>query len=133
MSEYIDLSDYDLENAQDPIAVEPGEYQVRIIECDGKRENSSGNPYVLPRFELCDEPLAKDFTLYLPLPHGDMDAKQKMRTVAKLKNFCACFGIAFQGFDPEDLAGTEGWVILGKDNDDEYGEQNFIKSFVSGA
>lgn len=130
---YVDLNNYDLENAQDPIAMEPGEYKIRIIECDGERENSAGNPYLLPRFEVCDQPLAKDFTLYLPLPHDEMDEKQKMRTIAKLKHFCQCFSISLQGFDPEDLQGAEGWVMLGVDNDEQYGEQNYIKSFVAGA
>lgn len=129
----VDLSNYDLENAQDPIAVEEGEYKVRIIECDGVRENSAGNPYILPRFEIADEPLAKDFTQYMALPTQDMDAKKSERTRATLKKFCKAFDLDFAQFDTDELAGMEGWVILGKSYDDQYGEQNFIKRYVSGA
>lgn len=128
----VDLSNYDLENAQDPIAVDEGEYKIRIIECDGVRENSAGNPYILPRFEIDGEPLAKDFTHYMALPTDDMDAKKSERTRASLKKFCLAFGLDFSTFDTDDLQGLEGWAILGKSYDDQYGEQNFIKRLQVG-
>lgn len=129
----VDLSSYDLENAQEPVALDEGEYKVRIIECDGLRENTAGNPYILPRFEVVGEPLAKDFTQYMALPTADMDAKKSERVRAGLKKFCICFGLDFGQFDTDELQGLEGWVMLGKSFDDQYGEQNFIKRYVVGA
>lgn len=129
----IDLTNFDLENAQDPIAMEEGEYKVMIIECDDPKENSAGNPYILPRMEIVGEPLAKDFTNYFGLPTTDMEPKELQRAAARLKNFCQCFNLDFEGFDTSELAGSEGWVILGKKYDDQYGDQNFIKKFITGA
>ena len=136
----VDLSDHDIENAQDPIAMAAGEYKIRIIECDGTRQNKDDNDYVLPRFEVVGEPLAKDFTHYVPLltcDNGeglaDFDEKRQAKIKAGIKNFCLCFGIDTSRFDTDELQGLEGWAILGVSEDEQYGEQNYIKKLVIGA
>lgn len=137
----IDLTQYNEDDIQDPIAVDQGEYKIRIIDLgDGVRENSSGNPYIMPRFEVCDEPLAKDFSNYMGLPTETADAKTLQRNLAALKNFCKAFGISFgqlntcfESNDFNDLLGLEAWAILGKKDDPEYGPQNYIKKWVTGA
>jgi len=129
----VDLSAHNVEDAQDPIAMAAGEYKLRLIECDGLRENAAGNDYVLPRFEVVGEPLAKDFTYYLPLPAEEYDEKRTAKVLAGIKNFCLCFGIDTNSFDTDELQGLEGWAILGVSDDEQYGEQNYIKKFVIGA
>lgn len=136
----VDLTGQNIAEAQDPVCMTAGEYKLRIIECDGRRQNKDDNDYVLPRFEVVGEPLAKDFTYYLPLltcdngsSEADFDAKRKARTAAGIKNFCLCFGIDTSSFDTDDLQGLEGWAILGVSDDEQYGEQNFIKKMVVGA
>lgn len=130
----LDLTQHNMNDVVEPQAVEEGEYKIRLIECDGIKENSSGNPYILPRFEICDQPTSKDFTHYMALPHSGMDAKQMNKTLARLKNFGETFGIDFgRQVDFDELPGLEGWVILGNKDDEEYGPQNFIKKFITGA
>ena len=136
----VDLSGHNIEDAQDPIAMPAGEYKIRIIECDGMRQNKDDNDYVLPRFEVVGEPLAKDFTHYVPLlttnageALADFDEKRVVKIKAGIKNFCLCFGIDTSSFDTDELQGLEGWVILGTSDDDQYGEQNYIKKLVIGA
>lgn len=128
----IDLSDQDVMNTPDPIVMDAdSEVQLRIIACDHKN-NKDGNPYILPRMEVIDEPLAKEVTKYLGLPHPGMDEKQLMRAKNALKHFFNAFDVP-EKFDPEDLVGMEGWAILGVEESDEYGESNYVKRFVTGS
>ncbi len=134
MSTIVDLTQHNMDEVVEPQAVEEGEYKIRLIECDGVRENSAGNPYILPRFEIPEEPTSKDFTHYMALPHSDMDAKTLNKTLARLKLFGQAFGVNFgQQVDFAEMAGIEGWAILGLQDNDEYGPQNFIKKFLAGA
>ena len=108
------------------------EYQVRIISCDVKM-NKNDEPYMLPRFEVVDEPLAKEITKYLPLPFAEMDEKKKNNAKLGLARLFDAFGYeASESFDSEDLIGLIGWVILGVEEDDQYGTSNYIKRFIAG-
>lgn len=128
------LLDVDVSDAQEPIAVPAGtEAKLRIIGCNFDK-NKNDEDYILPRFEIVGEPLAKDFTKYLGIPHTGMDEKQLARAKWALKSFYDCFGIdSSKKLNPEeDFIGLEGWAILGLENNPEYGEQNYIKKFVAG-
>ena len=134
MTGILDLSQYDVNNTPDPTAVDEGEHKIRIIECEGIKEDKNGNNYFMPRFEIPEEPTSKDFTYFIAMPNSSMDAKEMNRTLAKLKNFGLAFGLDFSheiSFD--DLAGLEGWALLGRKDDPEYGPQNYIKKFITGA
>ncbi len=130
----IDLTDTNLDDAQEPVVVEGDqEYKLRIIDCKVDT-NKNGAPYILPRFEIVDEPLSKEFTKYLPLPHNEMTEKKLNTTKLNLKRFFDAVGIDPNGpINTEDLIGLEGWAILGVETDDQYGDQNYIKRFVAGA
>jgi len=130
----LDLTQHNMEDVVEPEAVQEGEYKLRLIECEGVKENASGNPYILPRFEIPEEPTSKDLTHYMALPHDGMDAKDLNKTLARLKTFGEAFGVDFgRQVEFEELAGLEGWAILGHKDDEEYGPQNFVKKFITGA
>lgn len=124
------LLDMNFDDAVEPTVVDPGEYKIRIVDVK-VAENKSGNPYVLPRFEIPDEPTAKEFTKYMGLPHDDMNEKQLNSAKFNMKKFCLAFGIdpAAPG-EPDDWKGLEGWALLGVEENDEYGDQNYVKSFI---
>jgi len=125
------LLDIDVDDAQEPKVVPADEeYELRII--DAKTDtNKDGNPYLLPRFEVVGEPLAKDFTKYLGLPHEEMDAKQLNRAKWALKNYLECFGLPTAGqLVVGDMVGSTGWGILGVEDNEQYGEQNYVKKFI---
>ena len=126
------LLDIDVTDAQEPKVVPADEeYELRII--DAKTDtNKDGNPYLLPRFEVVGEPLAKDFTKYIGLPHEEMDAKQLHRAKWALKSYLECFGLPTSGqLVVGDMVGLTGWGILGVEDNEQYGEQNYVKRFIA--
>lgn len=127
------LLELNLDDAQEPKVVDANEeYKLRIIDCT-KDVNKKGNKYILPRFEVVDEPLAKDFTKYLGLPHDEMKAKELNRCKWGLVCFFDAFGVDHsKPVDPEDdLVGQTGWAILGIEDNEAFGEQNYVKKFIA--
>jgi len=135
-----------LDDVQEPFAV-PGdqEYKIRLVDVR-TGNNKSGNPYLLPVFEIPDEPTAKEFTKYLGLPHEGMSPKQLNSRGWTMKSFCHAMDIdvgMFEDYvetfinnpeaDPPDnsfMIGADGWAILGLEESDQWGEQNYVKKFV---
>jgi hypothetical protein len=131
----IDPTDMGLEEAQEPYAVEGGEeHKLRIVEV---REGTDKNnfAYVMPRLEIEGEPYAKDFTHFLHIPTKEMGEKQLNRVRFNYLNFCKCFGIDIsRPHDPKDeWPGHTGFAILGLGENEQYGEQNFIKKLITPA
>ncbi len=134
MSEMIDPTEMGLDDSQEPYAVKAGEeYKLIIIEV---REGTDKNDlsYIMPRVEVVGQPYAKDFTHFLHLPDAEnMGDKQLNRVRWALKTFFEAFGVdTSQPLSlKDDLVGLEGYAILGLGTDDQYGEQNFIKTLVT--
>jgi len=126
------LLDMNLGDAQEPKAVPADEeYKIRILTCRSDSDKN-GNPYLLPMFEIPDQPTSKGFTKFLRVPHQEMDAKQMNSAKWSMTLFLQAFGMdPGRPFDPEELNGKEGWAILGVSDDEEYGEQNFVKKFIA--
>jgi len=122
-----------VEDAVEPIVMDADEeYQLRVISCDVKM-NKNDEPYMLPRYEVVDEPLAKEITRYFPLPFKGMDEKKLNSAKLQLSRFFEAFNYdPGAEFDSEDLIGLTGWAILGVETDDQYGDSNYIKRFISG-
>lgn len=129
-----DLTEMGLDEGKEPFAVDPKEYELRIIDCKISTDKN-GLEYILPRFEIISEPYSKDFTKFLNIPdRKEMDAKKLNLAQVEMSNFLTCFGfdIAQRINFSDDLPGATGWAFLGKkgSEDDEYGEQNFVKKFI---
>jgi len=126
MSTFLDI---DTSDAVEPTVVGPGEYRLRIIDCTYAR-NKNGDPYLMPLFEIPDEPTSKPFSHYLGLPVDSMDDKTKNTVKWRLESFQRCFGFSLKGINISQLVGLEGWALLGVKDDPEYGEQNVIKKYI---
>jgi len=126
------LLDIDVSSAEEPKVVPADEeYKLRILDATIDRDKND-EPYLLPRFEVVDEPLAKDFTKFLRLPHDGLNEKQLARVQWNLKLFLEAFDLPTKGrLDPEDLKGKVGWAILGIEDNEQYGEQNYVKKFIA--
>jgi len=142
MSSFLDLTDAKMEDAVEPKAVDDGEYTLKLVDWmttdsgDITRMNASGNPYIMPIFEIieCEEATyAKNISHYLPLLHEEMDKKDRNATLWKLKEFFEALGVDYtQRIDFEDLIGKTTDALLTVQDNADFGEQNNIKRFVAG-
>lgn len=126
------ILDYNLDDVVEPrTAPADSEQELRIV--DVRVDNDkNGHPYMMPRFELVDDPYAKEFSDFLRLPHEEQTAKEANRTKYRLKNFYEAFGVDYsRGVTPEDLKGKTGWAILGLRESSLDGEdENHIRRYV---
>ena len=133
----------DLNDAQEPTCVEAGEYKVR---CTGFRKDKDSNtvrtfnkdgydlPYVLVMLDIPNEPSSKDFTFFLGLPsteEGAMTPKELNTVKWRTKEFLTAFKMEELNFNL--FQGAEAYAILDIKSDPEYGDQNIVKRFISGA
>lgn len=134
------LDAMDIDSGVAPTTVPGGaEYQLRIIDVreddaydDRMPRDKNGNPYLLPRFEIMGEPTAKPFTKYLGLPNDSMDAAKQNSSRYGMQLFLDTFGLNASSLaNPSDMVGAEGWAILGLEESDQWGEQNFIKKLIA--
>ena len=130
------MLDIDVSDAEEPKAV-PGneEYRLTIISMR-VAVDKGGFDFVLPTFDIPDEPLAKPFTKYLRLPTPKLreeKGEKAFKTAAwNYKLFLQCFGMdPGRKFEADEMVGNTGWAILGVEETDEYGDQNFIKKFLA--
>ena len=121
--------DIDVGSAIEPRSVPADvEYELRIIEVKyGVDKN--GNPYIMPRFEVINEVGAKDFTKFLGLPTNSDDAKKKNSKAWAIRALCTAFKLNANS-DTDTWVGATGWAILGVEENEQYGPQNYIKRFV---
>lgn len=119
-------------DAPEPKAVPADEeYKLRII---GATQDNDKNqePYLLPRFDIDGQPLSKDFTKFLRIPHSGLEEKDMIRARSSMRIFLTCFGLPTSGqIDLEDMKGKTGWAILGIEETEQYGENNYVKRFIA--
>lgn len=117
-------------DAQEPQAVEAGEHKLRLLAvAEGTDKN--GHDYIQPRFDVPSEAASKDFTDFIHLPGDWMDEKKLNNSRWKLSQFMYAFGIdPTQEVTFSELGGEEGWAILGVSDNEEYGEQNYVRKYV---
>jgi len=128
----LDLGNIDVNDSFEPIAMDAdSEIEVQIVDIKMDTDKN-GEPYLLPRFEVVDEPTAKEFTKFLRVPNPALGEKKLNSAKRALANFGAAFDIDFGGkLDIEELRGLTGWVIVGVEESEEYGDQNYVKRFVT--
>jgi len=119
-------------NAPEPKAVPADEeYKLRIISVTQDLDKNQ-HPYLLPRLDIAGQPLSKDFTKFIGLPHDELDEKQLIRARFNLRIFLECFGLPTSGqIDLENMVGKTGWAILGLEENEQYGEVNYVKKFIA--
>lgn len=125
--------DVDLNGTIEPtVAPADTEYQIRLVAItEGNDKN--GNPYILPRFDVPDLPASKEFTKFLYLPREGLTEKEANNIKWNLVSFFTAMGIDYtKRIALDEVCGNTAWAILGISQDAVYGEQNYIKRFVSG-
>lgn len=127
------IFDLNLNDAQEPQVVPAGEeYKLRITKVRVDNDKN-GNPYLLPTFEIPDIAASKEFTKFLGFPKKDDSPKTANNKKWRIKEFMLAFGLdpSKKYKNPEvDFVGKTGWAILGIENDEEYGDKNYVKRFI---
>lgn len=122
--------DMNFDDVVEPKVVPAGEeYKLRIVDMR-EDTNKNGGPYIMPTFEVCDEIAAKTFTKYMGLPDENTNAKTANNMKYRLQLFVECFQLDIKE-DTKDWVGEEGWAILGIEEDEEYGNKNYVKKFIT--
>ncbi len=130
----IDMSDQGIDESQEPHSVKPGDEHKLVIVSVNSGTDKNDFDYIMPKLEIIGDPYAKDFSHFLHIPDKDkMDAKTLNKAKWNFSVFAKCFGIDLsRPTDPsDDWPGAEGYAILGVGDNEEYGEQNFVKKFVT--
>lgn len=130
--------DIDTSDAIEPTLVDDGtENLIRIIGYNKQdeniiRESNSGYKYFIVLFDFPNELAAKSFSQIYSVPNPElMDEKQLNRAKWELEIFKRAFGVE-GGINFEEIIGNEGWTIIGKKDDKQYGEHNYIKKLLAG-
>lgn len=129
----LDLSDAGLDETHEEIVIAAGEERKLRIVSAMEKISEKGVHFMMPFFEVIDDPYCKEFGDYMPIPDkNNMSAKELNRARIRIGSFIAAFGLS-TNLDFDDLQGKEGWAILGvgKDQDDQ--PQNKINKYIMGA
>lgn len=131
------LLDIDTSDAHEPSAVDDGEYKIRITgqrksqEGAVVRTSQKGNSFFIITFDLPEEPLSKGLSQIFSVPTEDMEPKRVNAVKWQLECFKRAFNLSEINFDS--MIGKEGYALLRKTFSEEYGEQNEVKKFITGA
>jgi len=131
------LLDIDTSDSQEPTTVEPGEYKIRITgfrkDNEGKviRTSEAGNKFFITVFDIPDEEFSKGLSKMFMVPTPEMEPKRLNAVKWDLECFKRAFGLAEINFS--NMVGKEGYAILGVSHSEQYGNQNEVKKFVTGA
>jgi hypothetical protein len=134
-NEVIDLSGVDMSETFEPTVQPDGtEAELRIVSFL-KDSDKNGHDYIMPFFEVAEDPYSVEFGDYIRLPDGDMSPKEKNKAILRMQQFGEAFGIDFsQQLDIKaDIVGQTGWAILGIGKDQDGNPTNKIRKYVQGA
>jgi len=126
----------EISNAQEPIVLKVGtECKARIISVKTGISEKNDCKWYNVLFDVPEEPMVKEFSAFFwELDRDHLDAKQYARNLFTFKQFAKCFDLDFsRPFSWEDdLVGKEGWIIVGVQKDEQYGEKNTVSKYVVG-
>jgi hypothetical protein len=92
--------------------------RIKFADITENRKDASRSNLALV-FEACDEPLAEDIRMWIPIPTDEqraVDPKAHSRAMQRLEQCCLCFDIK-RPCETSDMLGKEGWVLLAEDTD----------------
>jgi len=129
---FLDLGD--LSGIPDEHTKEEGEYELRLVTLElrpRKPPASSTDKFIYAQFEVPGDDLARVIQHTFMLPTAKDSPKQKMARERAVKKFYEAFKIPTTGrVEFKDYIGNTGWAILVEEDNEKYGMQNRIKSFV---
>jgi len=130
MSSILNLAQHAIDSVPELELLPAGsEAEVRITNVN-QGVDKNGNDYIMPFYDVPDEPNVAEISDYIPLPDDKCDEKELNRRKRKLLAFGEAFDIDWSGdVDLEALAGSTGYVIVGINKD---GDQNTVRKYLGG-
>ena len=125
------MIDLGLEDATEPEALEEGEYRVRVTNSE-LTESQAGNRMLVLTLEPVNYPDAQLIREYMVFPSEDDNARVTNSKKLSIKRACDALGVGYE-FEPEEFIGKEAIALLSYEDDPEYGEQNRVRRFQTGA
>lgn len=130
-------------DAEDLKPAPAGEYTLELIGCRTNEHgsfvlsNNSGDPYIMPEFEIVEHPEADSFkpiNQYIGIPHKGLSPKRLKMTMAEFRRFCESYRLdPTNEIDLNDSIGFRANAILAYEEDKGFGEQNRVKRFLGAA
>lgn len=137
LTDYSDL-EKELNNAPQPTLLPKGaEVKARIIAVRSGVSEKNGARWYSPVFDVPDQPMVVEFNTFFwdLLEKSKIDPKQYARNLYQMQQFFKAFKIDIsKPFDWEtDLVGKTGYLQVGVQHDDQYGDKNSVSKYVAGA
>jgi hypothetical protein len=137
LTDYSDLEKEVMDAPQPKMLPKGTEVKVRIIGVNTGTSEKNGVNWFSPRFDVPEDPMVIEFNTFFWDLHSAknvVDPKQYARNLFSFQQFCKAFGIDLsKPFDLEnDLIGRTGYVQVGIQHSDQYGDQNTVSKFVAG-
>ena len=140
-NDYSSMED-ELLNAPQPYVLGKGkEVKAMIIQMKVGTSEKNDARYLMPSFNVPDEPLALPFNDFFwdPLDYSKVDPSQVAVSKAKFSNFIKAFGIDLKGKDGQgidwetDPLKKFGWLVTGPIQEDTgYGEKASVSRYIAG-
>jgi len=133
-NEYLNLSDVDLTDVFEPTIAQKGtEAELRIISMLVS-EDKNGDKFIMPFFEIAEDPYSKEFGDLIYRPTKTMSPKKRNEATLKLIAFSTAFDLDLSNeLDiKNEVVGKMGWAILDIGKDKEGRPTNKISKYVAG-
>jgi hypothetical protein len=137
------LTDYselekEVKDAPQPKILDKGsEVKARIIGINSGTSEKNGAKWFSPRFDIPSDPMVIEFnTFFWDLGEKTkVDPKQYARNLFQFQQFVQAFKLDIsKPFDMEkDWIGKTGYLQVGIQHSEQYGDQNTVSKFVAGA
>lgn len=136
LTDYSDL-EKEIDNAPEPKILPRGsEVLARIIAVNEGISDKNNAQWYMPVFDVPGDPMVIEFNDFMwDLADRDkLDPKAAQRAVYKFQKFAQAMSLDYsRPFSwADDLIGLEGWVIVGVQKNDEYGDKNNVSKYVAG-
>lgn len=135
MTEETSMLDLSFDNVVEYEARPEGEYELRLEEV--MQGQGDKGKYIRARLQIVGDDFAKEISHVMMLPQDGDDARKKNNRLLAIQRFYDAFGIDYKS-GPVNLAqysnqGLTAWGILRLENNDQYGDQNSVRRWITGA
>lgn len=136
LTDYSDLEKEVLNAPQPKMLPKGSEVKARIIGVNSGVSEKNGARWYTVRFDVPADPMVIEFNTFFwdLLEKPKIDPKQYARNLFTFQQFCLAFKVDLsKPFDWEtDLIGKTGYLQVGVQHSDQYGDQNNVSKFVAG-